>query len=133
LLLDGKLEQAKRRNRYADEASRRLFKEHLEDLKNKNVRLNVIGQARPPPRVFNQRDPHRLNIQKIIRVFVVEFSLDYGARFEIPNAVKSIAKEQLRINLSISMISNEKIFSDHLYTKALPDPDLLIRTSGKSV
>lgn len=52
--------------------------------------------------------------------------LNYGARQEIIRAVKEIVKAKLAVDQI-----DEKTISEHLYTKGIPDPDLLIRTSGE--
>ena len=57
-------------------------------------------------------------------------AINYGGRLEIVNAVKNIAKDVLGGKCKIEDI-NEQMVSDNLYTKGMPDPDLLIRTSGE--
>ena len=57
-------------------------------------------------------------------------ALNYGGRDEIVKAVKSIAKDVKQGNINVDDI-NEAMISNNLYTKGMPDPDLLIRTSGE--
>ena len=57
-------------------------------------------------------------------------ALNYGGRNEIVNAVKKIAEDVKEGKIDINQI-DEKIISDRLYTIAIPDPDLVIRTSGE--
>jgi len=57
----------------------------------------------------------------------VVLALSYGGRDEIVDAVKRIFKER---NFDIGNL-DEKKFSEYLYTAQIPDPDLLIRTSGE--
>ena len=57
-------------------------------------------------------------------------ALNYGGRNEIVGAVKKIAKEVKEGKFDINQI-DEKIISDKLYTTEIPDPDLVIRTSGE--
>jgi undecaprenyl diphosphate synthase len=57
-------------------------------------------------------------------------ALSYGSRIEIVEAVRAIADKVRRGQLETADI-NEKIISDHLWTRNIPDPDLLIRTSGE--
>lgn len=64
-------------------------------------------------------DNHLLNI-----------ALSYGGRAEIVDAVKIIAQKVKKNEIDISNISEETIDS-HLYTEGIPDPDLIIRTSGE--
>ena len=57
-------------------------------------------------------------------------ALSYSSRWEITNAAKNICKEVLEGKLNIEDI-NDELISNHLTTKSIPDPDLLIRTSGE--
>ena len=57
-------------------------------------------------------------------------ALSYGSRIEIVDAVRRISDEVRRGKLDPADI-NEKVISDHLWTRNIPDPDLLIRTSGE--
>jgi len=57
-------------------------------------------------------------------------ALSYGSRVEITEAVQAVAREVKVGSLDPEAIS-EKTVSDHLYTREIPDPDLLIRTSGE--
>lgn len=61
---------------------------------------------------------------------VVNVCLNYGGRDDIVRAAKSLAKEVVDKKIEIDDI-DEKLFADHLYTKGLPDVDLMIRTSGE--
>lgn len=60
----------------------------------------------------------------------MNLAFNYGSRTEIVDAVKKIAREAKEGKLNIDEI-NEQSISAALYTKDLPDPDLLIRTSGE--
>jgi len=60
----------------------------------------------------------------------VVLAFNYGARQEIVDALKKIGKDLLEHSLSLDSV-DEDLFSSYLYTKGLPDPDLLIRTSGE--
>ena len=57
-------------------------------------------------------------------------ALSYGARAEIIRMVQSVAEEIKRGIIDPDAI-NEEIICEHLYTRDIPDPDLLIRTSGE--
>ncbi len=58
-------------------------------------------------------------------------ALNYGSRDEILDAVRSIASDVLKGKTALDEI-DESLFSGSLYTRGLPDPDLLIRTAGES-
>jgi undecaprenyl diphosphate synthase len=57
-------------------------------------------------------------------------AINYGARTEIVDAMAAIADKLLRREISLNEIT-EELVSDNMYTAGLPDPDLLIRTSGE--
>jgi len=61
---------------------------------------------------------------------ILNIALNYGSRQEIISAVKKIAEDIQKRKVKINKI-DERLFSKYLYTKELPDPDLLIRTSGE--
>lgn len=57
-------------------------------------------------------------------------ALSYGGRAEIIDAVKKVSEEILKEKISLEDV-NENLFSNYLYTSEIPDPDLMIRTSGE--
>ena len=63
-------------------------------------------------------------------VMTMTLCLSYGSRFEIISAAKKIAQEVLSGNVRLEDI-DEKMFGDSLFTWDIPDPDLVIRTSGE--
>lgn len=60
----------------------------------------------------------------------LQIALSYGSRQEIINAVRNVAEKVKVGDMSVKDI-DERVFSDMLYTRYVPDPDLLIRTSGE--
>ena len=61
----------------------------------------------------------------------LSLALNYGSRQEIIEATQTLAMKVKDGSMLIKDI-NEELFSKYLYTKAIPDPDLMIRTSGES-
>jgi undecaprenyl diphosphate synthase len=61
---------------------------------------------------------------------VLTLALNYGARSEMVDAMKALARDAAAKSLSLENISEEDI-SRHLYTGHMPDPDLVVRTSGE--
>ncbi len=61
---------------------------------------------------------------------LLNFAINYGARFEIIQAVRKMIRDKNLSNYNLDEI-DEEVFSNYLYTKGLSDPDLLIRTSGE--
>ena len=109
----------------------RLLEEYLSKeghiLSEKDMRLKVIGQREAIPET-PRRELERVEAltRKNKRMTLV-MALNYGGRAEIVDAVKKIAREP---DFDIGSLE-EKKFSQYLYTSDIPDPDLLIRTSGE--
>jgi undecaprenyl diphosphate synthase len=98
-------------------------------MKNK-VRLLTIGDtSRLPVRVYNKLEDTIKKTSENDGLSLV-LALSYSSRWEILNAVKNIASEAKRGEINLDQV-NEKIFSNYLCTKNIPDPELLIRTSGE--
>jgi len=103
-----------------------LREEHKVLIKNQ-LRLKVIGQVEDLPRTV-QRELRR--VQDLTRDFkrmTIVLALNYGGRAEIVEAVKRICKD----NSSEFESLDENKFAGYLSTSDIPDPDLLIRTSGE--
>ncbi len=108
----------------------RFLKERLSDLTKHRIRLNAIGDLeRLPPSVRHTLD----RVCRETRAYsegVLTLALSYGGRAEITNAVRRIAREVRGGRLDPDRI-DENTVSAHLDTAGLPDPDLIIRTSGE--
>ena len=61
---------------------------------------------------------------------VLNLALSYGSRAEIVDAIRRIAKDTQNRKLDVDTIS-EELVSSYLYTSGMPDPELIIRTSGE--
>ncbi|OFV98887.1 MAG: di-trans,poly-cis-decaprenylcistransferase [Acidobacteria bacterium RIFCSPLOWO2_12_FULL_54_10] len=110
------------------ELLREYIKKELEEIHRNNIRIQILGHYELLP-AWVQED-----IEQAIRVtgkntgMVLNVALNYSARTELADAFQSILKSnQQNRNLEIT----EQMIAEHLYTKGLPDPDLLIRTSGE--
>jgi undecaprenyl diphosphate synthase len=109
----------------------RLLEDYLkkEDkvLLENRFRLKVIGQRGEVP-VSVQRELERVEgLTKDNDRMTIVLALNYAGRAEIVNSIKRILKEK---DIDIDSLDEEK-FSGYLYTAGIPDPDLLIRTSGE--
>jgi len=106
------------------------LKAETPDLNKNNVRLEAIGQIhRLPENVQEQLKKSIATLSKNNGLTLV-LALSYGGRTEIVDAVRAIAREVKTGKLAPDAIT-EETFSQHLYTRNYPDPDLLIRTSGE--
>ena len=112
-----------------------LLKEYLDKEEDKfnenNVRFSVVGRMAGLPVPIQERLKKVMESTKNNTAMRLCLALNYGARLEIINAARLMAQDAIDGRLSLDDI-DEKIFSRYLYTKEIPDPDLLIRTSGES-
>ncbi|HEX4342146.1 MAG TPA: isoprenyl transferase [Verrucomicrobiae bacterium] len=106
------------------------LKTETPELNKNNVRLEVIGQIWRLPE--NVQDHLRKSIATLSKNngLTLVMALSYGSRIEIVDAVRQIAEKAKQGKIDVADI-NEKVISDHLWTRNIPDPDLLIRTSGE--
>lgn len=106
------------------------LKTETPELNKNNVRLEVIGQIyRLPENVQEFLNKSIATLSKNNGLTLV-MALSYGGRQEIVEAVRSIASKAKSGQLDPAEITDQ-VFAQHLYTRNLPDPDLLIRTSGE--
>ena len=100
------------------------------ELHKNGVRLRVIGdRSRLPNDIVGLIESAEKTMEENSGLFLV-LALSYGGRQDILNAAKSIAENPAAGHLDASQIDDE-IFQARLETNGLPDPDLLIRTSGE--
>ena len=106
------------------------LKTETKDLLKNNVRLEVIGQIhRLPENVQEQLAKTIATLSKNNGLTLI-MALSYGSRIEIVDAVRQIAEKVKQGKLDPADVT-EAIISQHLWTRNIPDPDLLIRTSGE--
>ena len=106
------------------------LKSETKDLLKNNVRLEVIGQIhRLPENVQEQLSKSIATLSKNNGLTLI-MALSYGSRIEIVDAVRQIAEKVKQGKLDPADVT-EAIISQHLWTRNIPDPDLLIRTSGE--
>jgi len=103
-----------------------LKKEDKTLIKN-NIRLQVIGQIGALPESARGELKRVMELTKQNDRLTVVAALNYGGRAEIVDAVKKLAADP---DFNPAEL-NEDLFSRYLYTAGIPDPDLLIRTSGE--
>lgn len=108
----------------------RFLKSEIAELNKNNVRLEVIGQVyRLPEFVKEQLAKTQAALSKNTGLTLI-LALSYGGRTEIVEAVRAIAEKVKSGALETAEVT-EQVMSQHLYTRHVPDPDLLIRTSGE--
>ena len=109
---------------------RQFLKSELEEMMEKGIRFQAIG--RTDKLAKDIRTLLDVTIEKTSRNsdLVLSLAISYGGRQEIFDAVRKVAAKVESGKLDLEEIT-EKIISDSLYTAGMPDPDLLIRTSGE--
>ncbi|MGN1298974.1 MAG: isoprenyl transferase [Candidatus Scatovivens sp.] len=95
-----------------------------------NIKIRVIGNISELDEDLQNSIKEATERTKENTGTVFCIALNYGGRDEIVNAIKAISNEVKNDRIKIDDI-NEKIVENYLYTKNIPDPDLLIRTSGE--
>jgi len=98
-----------------------FLKKRIKDLNNKNIRFFVIGKKNFSIKL-NKLLKSAEKQTKSNNILQLNLALNYGSKSEINNAIKLINKKKSKIS--------EKNISNNLYTKNIPDPDILIRTGN---
>lgn len=107
-----------------------FFTADIDELDENNVRVRVLGDIDGMPNEQAKVLHAAIDRTQENTGMSLNIALNYGGRTEIVRAVKQIALEVKNGKMDIDNI-DEKSFADYLYTKGLPDVDLLIRTSGE--
>lgn len=102
----------------------------LTELHENNVKVSILGDYKMLPAETVEKLEEALEKTKGNTGLNFHIALNYGSRDEILRAVKAIAEDAASGNFLPQDISPE-MFSGYLYTKGVPDPDLVIRTSGE--
>lgn len=99
-------------------------------LNKNNIRLMAIGDLDRLPQSTREKLNRCLEVTENNTRMSLVLALSYSSRWEITNAAKLIAQKVKAGELAIDDITDD-IISNHLTTKNIPDPDLIIRTSGE--
>lgn len=102
----------------------------INTLTKNNIKLKTIGELSLLPNAIQQKIEWAKQQTQHCTGLVLNIAISYGSRHEIMSAVKNIANDISKGNFDISSLTTEK-FEEYLYTSEMPDPDLLIRTSGE--
>ena len=107
----------------------RYLTNEIDEFKENNVQVRFIGSQEGLPEIVKQKMAHAVAETKDNTGIILNLAINYGGQAEILHAVKNIAQEAANRNIAVDEITNE-VFEQHLYTKGLPAPDLLIRPGG---
>ncbi|MDO4813948.1 MAG: isoprenyl transferase [Gemella sp.] len=115
---------------YLMDLPEKMFSSFMPELMENNVKISVIGDTDKLPANTQKAVNDAIEKTSVNTGLNLIFALNYGSKKEIIDAVKTIAKEVKDGELELENITDE-LFSEKLHTKNIPDPDLLIRTSGE--
>jgi len=102
----------------------------MKTLMDNNVRLHTIGDTQSLPELTQNELRGAIQATAANTGLHLVLALSYSARWEITEATRKIATRALNGTLNVDDI-DEKTIADHLTTAGMPDPELLIRTSGE--
>jgi len=108
----------------------KFLKKEQQELIENDIRLYAIGQLERLPAAVQQALRQTVDLTRTNRGLQLNLALSYGGRAEIVRMVHEIAQKVQLGHLGPEGITDE-VVSQHLYTRGIPDPDLLIRTSGE--
>lgn len=112
------------------ELLREYLKNDLQEIQKNNARIIFIGERQMLDKDIIE-SMHRIEQQTAANDgLTLCLAISYGSRQEILNAVRRVSKLVKADELKVEEI-DEKIFSNLLYTKDIPDPDMVVRTSGE--
>ena len=112
------------------ELLKRFLKNELDEMLDNGIRFQTIGRTGKLPVDVQERLKETMEKTSRNRNMVLTLALSYGGRQEISDTVRKIS-EKIESGEMTSMEISEQLISDSLYTSGMPDPDLLIRTSGE--
>ena len=96
-----------------------------------NIRLKILGDLDALNSILRNKIIELENKTKDNTGLQLNIAFNYGGRDEIIKAVKKIANDYCEKKIDINDL-DEEMFSNYLYTKGIPDPELIIRTSGET-
>ena len=105
-----------------------VISDELNNLKNQNIKLNVIGDLSPLPKKTKESLELAINETSKNKGLCLILAINYSGKWDIFNATKKILETKQKLDLANF---NEKVFEKNLSTYNIPDPELIIRTSGE--
>ena len=109
---------------------KRFIESEEKTMMENQIRLNAIGQTERLPETVRQALEKTMKRTEKNRGMLLNLALSYGGRAEIIRMVRAIGEKINQGKMGVDEITST-VIQDHLYTREIPDPDLLIRTSGE--
>jgi undecaprenyl diphosphate synthase len=104
----------------------RVLNQELDVLHAQGVCIHHLGELSGVDPKLQERVRHALEVTKDNKRLILNVAFNYGGRAEILNAVRHMLEDDVAPEKL-----TEELFSSYLFTRSLPDPDLVIRTSGE--
>ncbi len=98
------------------------IEKELESLKKKDIKINILGNLGPFPKNLKTKLLNIQNDTRLNKKIQINMALNYGSREEIVTTFKKLKKKQTKFSI--------KNINNNLYTKGIPDPEILIRTGN---
>ena len=103
---------------------KKYIQKELNNLIKKKIKLKIIGNLEKFPKSLKLKLRNAEKLTRLNNKIQIIIALNYGSKEEIINTVKKLNNSSIRIN--------EKNISENLYTKNIPDPEILIRTGNRN-
>lgn len=108
----------------------RFLDQQLPELVKRKIRLRVIGRYQELPESTQKRLREAEETTADFDEYTLGLALNYGSRTEVVDAVKAVAAAAQKGDIDLETF-DYNTFNSYLYTSGMPDPDLIIRTSGE--
>ena len=99
------------------------FLKEIRNLIKNGIKINIIGNIKKLPKRIRGRLKESVNLTRKCKKILVNLAINYGSKDEIIESIRLMKSKKQNIS--------KKNFEMNLYTRKIPDPDLLIRTGGK--
>ena len=108
----------------------RFLSEQMSELIKRKIRLRVVGRYRELPERIQALLHKAEEATQDYEEYTLGLALNYGSRMEVIDAVKAVAQAAIEGSFDLNDLDYDG-FRQYLYTRDMPDPDLVIRTSGE--
>ncbi len=108
----------------------KFFNKKLPEFMKRNIRIMISGNLNTVPKTTRDVMIRAIEETKYNDGLIVNFAFNYGGRDDILQAIRHVVSEIQQNRVDIEHV-DEDLFRSYLYTKELPDPELLIRTGGE--
>lgn len=108
----------------------KFFNQKLPEFMKRNIRIMISGNLNTIPKLTRNAVTKAVEKTKDNDGIIVNFAFNYGGRDDILQAIRQVISEVQDKKVDLENV-DEELFQHYLYTKELPDPELLIRTGGE--